>query len=59
MLACCQMQQGSWVINDMAKAWVLNAFFASAFISKIRLQESQAPETLMGSLKQGRVVVVN
>lgn len=53
------MQQGSWVINDMAKAWVLNAFFASAFISKIRLQESQAPETLMGSLKQGRVVVVN
>lgn len=33
------------VINDMEKAKVLNAFFASVFTCKTGLQESQASET--------------
>lgn len=57
MWACCQLQQGNWVINDMAKAEVLSAFFALAFTSKIRLQGSQVPETQMGSLEQGRATL--
>lgn len=33
------------MINDMEKAKVLNAFFASVFTCKTGLQESQASET--------------
>ncbi|KAK4810525.1 hypothetical protein QYF61_004488 [Mycteria americana] len=38
-------EMGHLVLQDMEKAEVQNAFFASVFTSKTGLQESQAPET--------------
>lgn len=56
--ACCQMEQGNWVTNNVEKAEVLSGFFASIFASNTVFTRSQPPETRRESWNKEEVTSV-